>query len=713
MQTIRRTCVILFFTDFQGGAAVRFRRLDATFGALERRSLSFLPGLNVIEAPNESGKSTLAAFLRAMLYGLSTRERGALADKNRYLPWCGAPMQGTLELETEDFGVIVLRRDTARANSPMGRFAATYAGTGDEIARLTSADCGETLLGVPREVYERSAFIRQSGLAVEPDAELERRIAALITTGEEDVSYSEASAALKKQLNARRSNARNGSIPTLEREIESDEATLAEARALLAERAEAERTLTEARGREAALRADIAAHEVADKQEQFAARERAKREADDAAREARVFRRMLTDSDAVSREVLEENRSRLRTVEDMGRQLRDADAARQNAELALSQFDARPNAPMLRPLASLWLVLLLVAVGGICAVYFILSPPPALYPLVYGGCAAAGVLFAILFIIECRRAREKRRAHRQEREALETALREKAAACTALKASNEQTLALIFESIPAGDAVSASAYIHENLARYEMLTQMETEAARLRQRYEDFPRPDLKGVPAYPAERPAQSRDELRRELEDVTRRCAEAQSAADRATGRLQLLGDAGMLEAALAEKRERLAAAREEYDAISLAIETLEHANTTLQNRFSPELGRRATEYFSALTGGKYDAVALDHSFRALTTEAGESVGRDAAFLSQGAADQLYLAVRLAICDMVLPEEEKSVPLVLDDALINFDDARCAAALELLLRSAETRQILLLTCQSRERAYLTGRKNVHILSL
>ena len=158
---------------------MQLHRLDATFGALERRTLTFSPGLNIIEAPNESGKSTLAAFVRVMLYGLPTRDRGALADKNRYLPWSGSPMQGTLELASEEFGEITLRRDTARANSPMGRFSATYAGTGNEVAGLSAAECGETLLGVPREGYERSAFIRQSGLAVEPDAELERRIAAL------------------------------------------------------------------------------------------------------------------------------------------------------------------------------------------------------------------------------------------------------------------------------------------------------------------------------------------------------------------------------------------------------------------------------------------------------------------------------------------------------------------------------------------------------
>lgn len=688
---------------------MQIRRLDATFGKLERRSLAFSPGLNIVESPNESGKSTLAAFLRTMLYGLSTRDRGALADKNRYLPWSGSPMQGTLELSTEDFGDITLRRDTARANSPMGRFSATYTGTGDEVAKLSAADCGEALLGVPREVYERSAFIRQSGLAVDPDAELERRIAALITTGEEGASYSEAAAALRKQLNMRRSNSRNGQIPTLEREIEAGETALAELRKLRAERGEAEETLARLRETESALRTDLSAHDLADRQAQFAAREQAKRDADDAAREARVFRRMLEDSRVPAREVLEENRNRLRAVEDLERQRRDAQSKRADAELALSQFDATEKGSLLRPIAVVWLFCLILCAALPPAVIFLsLSVPTA---VLYGG-AAAVVLFAVLFVLEWIRAREKKRLRAEERAKLEAGLREAETSCSVLKSQIDKTLALIYAAIPAGDAVSAGAYVHSNLARYDTLAQMESNAQNKRQYYENYPKPELKDVPAYPVVRPARGREALQYELDRTVELRAEAQSRADYTAGRLQAIGDAGELEAALAQKRERLAVLQDEYDAIALAMETLDHANTALQNRFSPELGKRAAEYFSVLTGGRYEAVALDRAFRALATESGDSVAHDAALLSRGASDQLYLAVRLAICDMVLPEE-KRVPLVLDDALINFDDERCKAALELLVKAAETRQIILLTCQHREAAYLSGRENVNILSL
>ena len=69
----------------------------------------------------------------------------------------------------------------------------------------------------------------------------------------------------------------------------------------------------------------------------------------------------------------------------------------------------------------------------------------------------------------------------------------------------------------------------------------------------------------------------------------------------------------------------------------------------------------------------------------------------LSQGTADQLYLAVRLAICEMVLPSD-KAVPILLDDALVNFDDQRMAAALDYLLEVSAHHQILLFTCPKRE---------------
>ena len=80
---------------------MKILKMRATFGKLQSAELALGEGLNVIEAPNEGGKSTWCAFIRAMLYGIPTRERDtktSIAEKNRYQPWSGGAMEGAMEL---------------------------------------------------------------------------------------------------------------------------------------------------------------------------------------------------------------------------------------------------------------------------------------------------------------------------------------------------------------------------------------------------------------------------------------------------------------------------------------------------------------------------------------------------------------------------------------------------------------------------------------
>ena len=58
------------------------------------------------------------------------------------------------------------------------------------------------------------------------------------------------------------------------------------------------------------------------------------------------------------------------------------------------------------------------------------------------------------------------------------------------------------------------------------------------------------------------------------------------------------------------------------------------------------------------------------------------------------MYLAVRLAVCELALPEGE-SCPLIIDDALVNLDEQRTQQALELLKELAKRRQVILFTCR------------------
>ena len=181
---------------------MKILRMKATFGGLDHQELTLKEGLNILQAPNEGGKSTWSAFLRAMLYGINTKERdkqGHIAEKNRYQPWNGGAMEGVVDLEWK--GEEITLRRGPKGNTPFGKFEAVYTATGEPVPFLTADNVGEILIGAPREVFERSAFVGQGGTAIDGAPALEARIAALASSGEEDVSYSQVERRLRDWLN--------------------------------------------------------------------------------------------------------------------------------------------------------------------------------------------------------------------------------------------------------------------------------------------------------------------------------------------------------------------------------------------------------------------------------------------------------------------------------------------------------------------------------
>lgn len=727
--------------------------LTGTFGRLDHDELTLSPGLNLLYAPNESGKSTWGAFIRTMLYGLSTRERGPLADKNRYAPWNGAPLQGRMDVSANGESYTLLR-ETRRAASPMGEFTCTYTGTATPVPNITGQNAGETLLGVPREVFERSAFIGQNALTVEQDAELERRIAALITTGEEDTSYTESCDRLKKQLNRRRHN-KTGLIPALERDIDQLHGALRELDALNEQAHQSRQELDALEHRAADLRRQTAQWQTLAQQERVAAY----RQAEQAALAAQAQADALTSGgdplpDDATLSLLEGQAaalpSELSALTEKRRAAEDAVAAAQQAQERWQQHPLYPAAePELRQRAaaivpekapSLFVPLftgsLVVAATVLAFLLRSRGPLPFCLYLVTAGLGVISTLLAVKFrrqaIVERQRfaARQRDALEAQIAEYLplcqqaaddaETARRAQALADDAEDACRRRLRELLTQLrvyAPAVTDLSGAQLSLSALRRRKTELADSQRKAREAALYRDALRrqlteQELSAPPVPDAPRPAQSYEQAAAELAQVQSLLTQERTRFDMLTGRIRSLDRSSDLESQLTQKQEQLQALQDEYDAIALAMDALTQANTVLQNRFSPALGARAAEIFSAITGGRYDKVLLSRDFSLSAEMAGDPVSRSVRLLSQGAADQLYLAVRLAICDMVLPGD-KRVPLILDDALVTFDDDRLRAALDYLLAESHRRQILLFTCQKREADYLQGRENVTVTRL
>lgn len=672
---------------------------NATYGKLDQARLDLQPGLNVICAPNEGGKSTWCRFLLAMFYGLNTRQRGDLADKNRFQPWNGSLMQGKLELLVGGKELTLSRR-TQRPDAPLGVFSCTYSGTDTPVPGLDAARCGETLLGVPQSVYQRCAFIPSGSLAIDADADLERRISALISTGDEKISFSQVESRLKKQLRQRKYN-RSGSIPLLEAEIAGLRAAQQEAQTLTGQLENLQQQLSQAR------------------EDQARRRQARLQVAQEALREKESCLQALPDSSDLQR--INQQLGAVRSLGDQVQQAQEAVSRQESAiEDQLRELNRNPLHPMtkaqleaqlqIQPPAPPQVAQLLISLAlGLCGggfLWYEIDRPQVLWLCL--ACAVTALAAGNFLRLLIRRIRMQQSRRRE--------------------LSRQEELRKLAESyLPALEELEAQRALLRQKQQIlsdgdrRLRTQLSDLLSQV-SRWDDSVQ-SAGDIRRFVRET-AQNRDRLAQELHQAQTRLLQAQMSDDDDTvthlqqqiaqvqGRLDAGRDAQALGDQISRLEEEIVRQQAEYDALRLSLDALQAANTTLQNRFSPELGRRAAEIFADMTGSTWSHILLDREFHLSAESGSDPTRRSVQLLSAGTADQLYLAVRLAICEMILPSEQNP-PLILDDALLTFDDARLSTTLDYLTRLGAQRQILLFTCQGREAALLRGRLGVHITNL
>lgn len=706
--------------------------MTATFGKLDGETLSFSPGLNLITAPNEWGKSTWCAFLLAMLYGIDTRQRarqGQLPDKERYKPWSGKPMEGSMEVLWQNRRITIQRQTKGRV--PMGHFRAFETETGFPVPELTADRCGQVLLGVERSVYQRTGFLQGRDLTVSRDEALSHRLNRLVTTGDDSPSGPALASGLRELKNKCRYN-QSGLLPQARRELEACRSQLQALQKLDVQAAGLEERLRALDRRKQALEVHLTALQRQADREKLAQVDQAR----DKERQAReeLARAQAQCAGLPERAAAERNLAQWRSLQSALDALQLEQAMEQPApqppeapavlygldgEQARSQMRRRLDAltPPAGPSAAgktAWAVWAGAALCGLLLLILL----PGLWKLLGAALLAvggAGLLRGFLLrrkkaAADAQAAREMQKllddyqvaapeelepllqAYQtrwaQYRRALE-AFQHRAAALETRRKDLQGKLAQLTgggdteaflrtqtQALEAWDAWAAACRSAAQATGHRQA--MEAVTAGL----ERDPLPDQLDLPE----------EESRRALEEVRQAWTQTRSQLDACRGRRAALGDRLRLEAQEEALADRVSRLELWYAALQAGLAALEQAQQDLQSRFAPKIAAEAREILSSLTLGRYDRLLLDRDLSLSAGAAGENTVRPGIWRSDGTVDQLYLALRLAVSRALLP----GAPLVLDDALTRFDDRRLAAALELLRR--EDRQILLFTCQSRE---------------
>jgi hypothetical protein len=631
-----------------GGAALIIRKMTASFGVLQNRTLELQPGLNIIEAPNEYGKSTWCAFLRAMLYGVDTAQRahaGVKPDKVLYAPWSGAPMEGTMEL-THEGKDITLTRTTRTPNAPMREFSAVYTGTSQPVSGITAENVGETLTGATLPVFERTAFIGAGSLGVRHTAELEKKIASLVTSGEESSSFTEASERLRAlQRKCRYHGA--GRLPELEAQISDTRARL-DAMDSVAQK------LAETEERVQSLQAERTVVPETPSEEDTAERERIEEELAQCTAEAdaeRLYAARCGKNAASIREELRQSTFHGADPDSVAERVRsDTERCERAGKTAKAAV----------PGTWLWILFLVLAAGLAYA-------GMRFQKLCWAG-AVACLLTAIAFAVaRCFIKRDRKMAAK---------LSEK-----------------ILHRYGAASAADIPTLFENYRKRWNEAAELDASCERSREALRTLSEKELalRGTPTDTGTAAGAGESAEERQLREE----------AARLRGRLEALGDPMAEESRLRELEAEHTRLEAELESLNTALEEMKIADEEMQAETSPALARAAAEILSQLTHGAYTELTLDRMLNVNVRAEGDTVAHESAYLSRGTVDQIYLALRLALCEKLLTGADPC-PIVLDDALINFDDERMAAAVDTLEALSQHRQILLFTCHRREKEYI-----------
>lgn len=188
------------------------------FGKLHDYSIEFCEGTNIICKENGWGKSTFAAFIRAMFYGLEGDRKRSIEEneRKRYKPWQGGIFGGQLVFEIQGKKYLISRvfKDKEANDEFELRDVAT-----NLPAKEYTSKIGEEIFKINRESFMRTVFIQQNQCETSPTDDINAKIGQLADNSNDLNNFEAAAAKLAEIISRLNPNRSTGSISKRSEEI--------------------------------------------------------------------------------------------------------------------------------------------------------------------------------------------------------------------------------------------------------------------------------------------------------------------------------------------------------------------------------------------------------------------------------------------------------------------------------------------------------------
>ncbi len=747
-----------------------------SFGMLTDLTLEFSHSINIIEGRNEAGKSTLAAFIKYMLYGFDNSDTlSAVSDRSKRLNWDTKSASGSMVVIVGGRRYLITRSTTTVENvgsipSYKEEASITDLETGSPVYGKTPA--GDVFLSVEQDLYANTAFIGQVGAPSLREDKIKEAIENILFSAAEDSNISRAKAQVDVRMHSlMRENRMGGVIYDLRRRAEEFDENFKKAEADNKEILIKEAKLHEIR---------TAISEQTKRGERF-------RDLDIGFRNMLIIKDfdklhdLIRELDARKEDydkfIAESTRSGFvpsaqyltdiavarRSIDDLYAAAREAEAryeAEQNAvgitneiegAIELSdelggESEIKQTARALRngkikniagavasSLAIIFAAVFEIAAkGALAAIAFrigfalvgLLGIAGAVTSLVFLSknnkrlselCAKFSTvsyqdLIAKLDVIGENRARRDGMIRSTEvaRVAFEDAKTRYAEAKLQMQSLIERwggelprsNLKAYLDELEA----RVAAFLEEERRLAERCAEIQSEVNALRSTLEGYEEIEVRAqvLPLKRKMLETMTQEEIQRGIEECRENVKTYRRLAEQIEAELFALKsyatDPGALYSKMQENDSRLDELTHQHKAYYLASVAIKDASKKLRAEISPRLGEYTASLMSIMTDKKYEYFGVTDELE-VSFKSSDGDERSVDFLSGGTLDLTYIAVRMALIDMLYKKEKP--PICFDESFAHQDNVRARSMMKAVKHLAdEGYQSFIFTCRAREAA-------------
>lgn len=726
-----------------------FEKIEiVAFGCIKNKSIDFVNGINIIEADNGVGKSTLAAFIKFVFYGFAgIKLRTSFGnERDMYIPWGESTAEGTIYID-----------------SPKGRFAITrsFCAPSKNIVKIVDVLTGKRVLegiepgryffGITEETFTKTSFFYSLVKNKNGDEALANQLQNLVFSADEQVSYEKAVKKLNDAARELINNQKHGLIADKQYELErvdselliatetndalfnamkslrdaenvtkakEEHLALIEAEKENIDRYDASRKLAEIKALKSTV--DIASMNYEASKDDFIAKEIPTKEYIDS---------LLNDNENMleKSELSEEKKDEIIKCTNEISALKETNSFLKSKKPLKKILRSYKSKNLIIGFSVALLIISSLCFGGIMYLFYELGNN--VDPMLSWGVIGVIVFSVILLIIslvakrsflskygfnnkfDFKKAIGEFESVLERVELLESRSKELNSESSKLDSEVEELSDSIYTRINKFVEVpkDLNSYNRGINILVEMAVAANSKYSELKNKMDlyqyQLDHNDIEFLEKYSegAVKPERTKENVERDIDFTKRSLAILRDKEKDIEKQIAVLKVKPHNPSELSGKRDALQNdLKQLWDtrkAYVLAMEFLDKAGTYMRSTISPKLTEYATEYFCEATSYNYPSLKIDTALNMYFDT--ESTTKSADYLSDGTKDTAYLCLRLALLKLIY--KNGNPPLVLDDAFCHLDEKRVEAMMKILSSECDNgTQIILFTCRSNEKQYL-----------